>query len=352
MAASSDAVRVGFIGAGGICRTRHLPGLKKIEGVEVAVVANRSRASSEAVALDFDISQIADRWQDVLERSDLDAVFIGTWPYMHREISCAALDAGKHVFCQARMCMDLDEAKAMHAVSQAHPDLVNMISPCPWPREHYLRHMVASGSLGTITSVELVSVNGANLDRNTVSWRERIEYSGRQVMLMGILAETLNAMVGPYEQLAAQKATPIDTKTVDAKTVDIGIPQVVTIAGKLESGALATEHHSGMAADQSSPALCLTLRGLEGSVWYDFDQTLKFAPRGAAWQDVEVPQDERTGWTVEQDFIGAVRAARAGKAPEVRMVRPDFTEGLLYMRKVEAVHLSAESGRAVRPAEL
>ena len=57
-------------------------------------------------------------------------------------------------------------------------------------------------------------------------------------------------------------------------------------------------------------------------------------------------------WSVESDFIAAVRAAREGARPEARPVRPDFEEGLLYMRKVEAVHRSAASGQAVAPHTL
>ena len=33
----------------------------------------------------------------------LDAVVVGTWPNLHREVTCAALAAGKHVLCEARM---------------------------------------------------------------------------------------------------------------------------------------------------------------------------------------------------------------------------------------------------------
>src|SRR5690349_17580563 len=98
----TNAVRIGFIGAGAIARSRHVPGLRAIPGVEFVAVAIRSRASSEAAAREFGIAHAAGDWREVLRRDDVDAVFIGTWPYTHREMSVAALEAGKHVFCQAR----------------------------------------------------------------------------------------------------------------------------------------------------------------------------------------------------------------------------------------------------------
>src|SRR4051794_33151952 len=96
-------LKLGFIGAGGIARSQHLPNLKKIDGVKMVAVANRSRESSESVAKEYGIHEVMDDWKPLIARPDLDAIFIGTWPYMHREMSIAALKAGKHVFCQARM---------------------------------------------------------------------------------------------------------------------------------------------------------------------------------------------------------------------------------------------------------
>ena len=349
----SQKVRVGLIGAGSICRGRHLPGLAKIPDVELVAVCNRSEASGRAIATDFDIAHVDDDWRKLVRRDDVDAVFIGTWPYMHRQLSVATLQAGKHCFCQARMAMDLADAKQMVAAVAAHPHPVNMISPCPFPMEHQMRRMVHGGQLGLITSVELISVNGGNLDRSAVTWRERREYSGNQVMAMGIMAEMLNALVGPYEHLSAVTATPIATKVDESgSSVPIAIPQVVTITGRLANGALAVEHHSGLAADSTSGRSCLTIRGLGGTLRYNFDQKLEFARVGEPLAQVDVPEDARTGWTVEQDFIAAVREAREGKSAQARPVRPDFAEGLLYMRKVEAVHVSAATGRAVYPARL
>lgn len=350
---SVDKIRIGFIGAGSISRNAHLPGLIAVEGVELVAVCNRSRESSQAIASEFGFAATEDDWRALIGRDDIDAVFIGTWPYMHKELSLAVLEAGKHCFCQARMCMNLEEAKVMLAAAQAHPDLVNMISPAPHPLEHYLREVVHSGRLGQITSVDLRVIGSGNLDRNSVHWRERAEFSGNQIMAMGIYAEMLNAIVGPYEALSASLSTPLPTKTgADGDTVQIGVPQVVAISGRLRNGALAVEHHTGVNVDKTSGGSSLTIRGLEGTALYDLNETLQIGAAGEPLSRVDVPQERRTEWTVEEDFIAAVRMARAGKPPEERPVRPDFAEGVLYMRKVEAVHRSSTSGQAVEPAVL
>ena len=347
-------IRVAMIGAGAICRSRHLPGLAKLDGVEVVAVSNRSRKSGESVASDFGIPQVVDDWQDLLKRDDVDAVFIGTWPYMHKAMSIAALEAGKHVFCQARMCMNLDEAKDMTAAAEAHPGLVHMICPPPhrMPHEPFIKHVLTDGRLGEITAVTLTSVSGMNVGNDTLHWRENIAYSGRQILAMGILAETLNAWVGPYQALHANLGTFIKTKKDDAgKAVEVKVPQVVTIQGTLANGALCSEYHTGLATHQAHlPGDELIVYGLNGAMRLCMmSSLLEIAEKGGEFKPVTPPAELIRDWQVEPDFIDAVRAAQAGKPWQVS---PDFHEGLEYMQKVEAVHVSAETGRTVELASL
>ena len=125
----ADKIRVGIIGAGGIVGSVHIPGLRRMPGVEIVAVANRSLESSRRAADEFDIPRAYADWEQLLGDKGIDAVLIGTWPYMHRDITLAALDSGRHVLCQARMANNTAEAREMLAASQRHANLVCQLVP-------------------------------------------------------------------------------------------------------------------------------------------------------------------------------------------------------------------------------
>ena len=90
----TDKIRGGVIGAGGNTTKLHIPGLLAENGVEIMSVANRTSASGQRVADEFNIPRVTTHWQEIIEDPALDAVCIGTWPYMHAPMTIAALEAG------------------------------------------------------------------------------------------------------------------------------------------------------------------------------------------------------------------------------------------------------------------
>jgi len=116
MTRATQQLRVGVVGAGANTRKFHIPGLQKIDGVEVVSVANRSRESGERVAKEFKIPTVYDNWREVVEAPDTNAIMIGTWPYLHCPVTLAAIAAGKHVLTEARLAMTAAEAREMQPV--------------------------------------------------------------------------------------------------------------------------------------------------------------------------------------------------------------------------------------------
>src|SRR5881394_4341573 len=154
---SERPIRVGFVGAGRNTQSRHIPGLGKQPGIELVAVANRSRESGERVAKEFGIRRVEADWRAVVSAPDVDAICIGTWPYTHCEMTIAALAAGKHVLCEARMAMNAAEGRRMLEASRRAPDLVAQLVPAPHTLEvdSTLTRLVSDGSIGEVLAVEI-----------------------------------------------------------------------------------------------------------------------------------------------------------------------------------------------------
>src|SRR4051794_40266303 len=193
---NNHKLRVGIVGAGGIVRTRHLPALKQHPEVEIIAVSNSSYESAEKFCQE-NLPQATPmrNWADLLAIDDLDIIWIGTPPYMHSAVTVSALEAGKHVFCQARMSMDRAEAEEMLTASKRYPELVTMLCPPPFglKGDLLIKKLLAENYIGRPHHVRLQSLNSNFLDPEaSAHWRQRIEISGLNVLTLGIYIEVLH----------------------------------------------------------------------------------------------------------------------------------------------------------------
>jgi len=330
--------RIGVVGAGRASRNVSLPNLRSIPDVEVVAVANARRATADDVAREFGIAEVMDDWQALVAREDLDAVWIGTPPVLHAPVAIAALESGKHVFCQARMAMDLAEARAMLAAARRRPDLVTMLSPPPIGLKagKFLQRLLADGYVGELLHFRLVACDDMFADPSAPAhWRQRREVSGINVLTVGIYGELLQRWLGTPRRVHAR--TAICNPIRDGYAVEV--PDVVHVSGEWGDGVVGALEWSGVAL--FAPDATLTLYGRDGTLEYDFaTDRVRGARRGASeLSHLELPPELETRWSVEREFITAVRT---GGHPE-----PSFETGVGYMEFTQAVHLSAGYGREV-----
>ncbi|MAG35578.1 MAG: hypothetical protein CL878_04945 [Dehalococcoidia bacterium] len=343
MMETDDTVRVGIVGAGGIVRQRHYPGLSKLTGVELVSVANSSPESTQRAAAEFSIPQTYPSWQDLVAADDTNAIVIGTQPYLHREITVAALDAGKHVFCQARMAMDYQDAKAMYERALAS-DRTTMLCPPP----HYMdgdttiRRLLRQGYVGPVYNVVVRSYNDTFLDRDApIHWRQIGHISGFNTLEVGMLTEVLHRWLGYAKRVTAQTlaAIPERPSATGAGRSVVDRPDALTAVAELENGGVATFLFSGVArggADRNS----IEIYGADGALRYNFGAGHLYGMRGdeTEWEDIPVTEAEKREWTAEADWAAAIRAGQWGS--------PSFWDGLKYMEATEAIFRAAETGRA------
>ena len=345
----ADTIRVGIVGAGANTRLRHIPGFQAIDGVEVVSVCNRSEASSRRAAEEFGIPGIHEHWTDLVEDPAVDAVCIGTWPYMHMTVTLACLEAGKHVLTEARMSMDAEEARTMLEASRQRPDLVTQVVPSPFTFavDRTLIRLVSDGYLGDLLAVDLTSHSGGFVERaSPMHWRYDRDLSGLNVMLMGIWYEAIMRWIGPATSVTAIGRTYVGTRREPGGAAHaISIPDHVEILAEFASGPVGRLRFSSVTGH--APGDRIWLYGSEGTLRVetagalDADGlhmervTLSGGRAGdAGLSPIPVPEDERGDWRVEDEFIGAIR----GREP-VRLTT--FEDGVKYMEFTEAVHLSS-----------
>lgn len=342
---SDSPIRVGVVGAGSNTRGQHIPKLQEIPGVAVVSLANRSRTSSERVAAEFRIPTVYDDWQTLVQADDTDAIVIGTWPYLHCEITLAALHAGKHVLCEARMAMNLDEARKMLAASQAHPDRIAQIVPSPMTLgvDSTIIRLLREGYVGDLLAVEVQANGSAFLDRETpLHWRQDRRLSGNNIMSMGIWFEAVQRWVGDatYVYAQGQAFVPERTDKETGERIPISIPDYLHVLAVLESGAQA--HFQFSAVTGLAPEPSVYLYGTEGTLQYrPNEDALYSGQRGATTlEPIAIPDNERGGWRVEQEFVGAILGTE-------KIKRTTFADGVRYMEFTEAVRKSLDSRQGV-----
>ena len=343
----ADTIRVGMIGGGGNSRKHHIPKLQAQDDVEVLAIANRTPESGKRVADEFGIEHVASSWREIVESDEIDAVCIGTWPYMHAPISIAALEADKHVLCEARMAMDSTEAHAMLDTSLENPHLVAQVVPAPHTLgvDRTIVDMVGEGFIGDVVSVDACVTTGSDFPAydSALHWRHQREFSGNNIMVMGIWYEALMRWVGPAVSVQSLGHTVVrHRRDPEGRRVAMSIPDHIEVlcalaqGGQLRMGVSAVLGHA--------PPTTVSVYGTEGTLRVvessgGFD--LLAGRRGdGAMAPVDIAADKRGAWRVEEEFVNAIR----GLEP---VTHTDLTTGVRYMEWTDAVTASLRSGDAV-----
>ena len=128
-------------------------------------------------------------WAEMLDRPDLDIIWIGTPPSSMRPSPSPRSRRGKHVFCQARMAMNLREGREMLVAAQARPNLVTMLCPPPHGMKggKFFQKLLRDGYAGELWHFRLMALRDQFSDPLAPPhWRQRTELSGLNVLTVGI----------------------------------------------------------------------------------------------------------------------------------------------------------------------
>ena len=346
---SDSFIKVGIIGAGGNTRDRHIPGLLEQAGVEITSVANRTLASSEKAAKEFDIANAVGDWREIIADPDIDAVCIGTWPYMHAPMTIAALGAGKHVLCEARMALNSAQGRRMLAVSRRHPTQIAQIVPAPHTLafDATIREMIGAGYIGELITLDARVTAGSTFPNHEspIHWRQDRDLSGNNIMGMGIWYEAMMRWVGPAASVRAIGQAVVPHRKDEAgNRIAMTIPDHVDIISTMEQGGQMRFNVSTVVGHAPYGAE-VYLFGTVGTLLLRLENggpmSLWAGNRAdSGLSEVKIDPAKSSGWRVEEEFINAIR----GLEP---VTHTDFVTAVKYMEWTDAVTRSIRTGETV-----
>lgn len=108
-------IRLGVIGCGGfgLFALQHFA---QVPGVQLAGMAGTHREAARAAAKRFGIPDIQEV-EALVQRPDIDLVYIATPPFLHHPQALLALRAGKHVICEKPLAMTAEQADELIATA-------------------------------------------------------------------------------------------------------------------------------------------------------------------------------------------------------------------------------------------
>jgi len=129
------------------------------------------------------------------------------------------------------------------------------------------------------------------------------------------------------------------TRPDGSGTARVLVPDAVFVCAEMECGALATMEWSSVAPFTEGDVL--EVHGSTGTLRYLIgrDEILGGKVGDKQLQLVPIPPDRVRHWTMEEDFIGAIRYGKP--------VSPTFYDGLKYIEFTEAVIRSGEEKRSI-----
>lgn len=127
-----------------------------VERPRLVHLAERDLALAQSRAREFGFAKSTSDWRDLLSDSDVDVVSITTPNRFHAEMAIAALEAGKHVWCEKPMATSLADAERMETAARRSGKVAiigyNYIQN---PVMRHIRSLVEEGAIGAVNQVRV-----------------------------------------------------------------------------------------------------------------------------------------------------------------------------------------------------
>ena len=343
-------IKWGVIGCGGIADRRTIPGMMLAENVELIAVMDANRQAAEKVKEKYGAKYAFDSVEDILAVDEIQAVYIASPVFCHKEQALAAAKAKKHILLEKPMALTVEESREIAECCEQEGVKLGIGLMMRFHSYHQeMKKLIAQGKLGSIVSMRAqLTCWYPDIPGN---WRQNKELSGGGALMdMGIhCIDLLQYITG----LRAKEVTGF----TETQTFHYNADDSAAIVMRMENGALAMVDANFNIPDAAAKCR-MEIYGTKGSIMAEgtisqieggdvsiliSDDSLGYdaAQNRDTLAEVKLEVPLGNMYTKEVESFG--RAIENDTEPEVTSA-----DAIALQTIVECAYRAGESGRTVR----
>jgi predicted dehydrogenase len=357
----ADKIRLGLIGAsvkGTWSARSHLPAVRASQDVELTAVCTTKADSAEAARQAYGARLAFDDYHKMVASPEIDAVAVVVRVPSHYAPTKAALEAGKHVYCEWPLGRTTTEAVELAELAKAKRLVTAVgVQARVNPALMHMKEQVQAGFVGEVLAVHVSLLREGVLSRPSHrTWQRDIELGANTLTIAaGHTVDAMRFVVGDLSRLSAVVATQakqwLDTGT--GTLLDVTSPDNVLLTGRLANGAVASVHVG--AIPFAGSGYRMEIYGREGTLvatGEDSPQLGKVLLHGAKRDDKLAPMPVPERFTIaapgtpsgEASNVGQMytlfaQAIRSGKSQQ-----PTFDTAVDLHRLIDAIRQASDGG--------
>ena len=362
---SSPPFKIGFIGLQpdrSWAARAHVPALRSLPDLfELRGVANNSLASAQSAAAATAIPHAFSDAAALIASSDIDVVAVMMRVPAHLAIVKAAIEAGKHVYCEWPLGNGLAEAVEMAGLAAAK-GVVCVIGTqaIVAPEVVHMQRLVSDGYVGEVLSTTLVGTGGPLQGSGTITDEKTYAYlldraNGASLLTIpvGHALAAVRHVLGDAGSVSATLATRHTTvRALDTgNLLPTNAPDQVLVNGLIEGETPMSIHYRG-GSSRDPIGLLWEINGTKGDIRLTGPSGhLQMVPLelsvvrdgGTRFEPVEVPQGHDRDW-VQGAEAGNVARLYARMAEDIcggTRTAPDFDDAVALHRVISAIEVAA-----------
>src|SRR6266576_3873407 len=212
MTSALSTLGVGIVGVSpvrGWAATAHIPALRALPNYESRALSARGAESARAAGDAFGVEAVFSDHEQMVTQPDVDVVAVTVKAPQHRELVCAALAAGKAVYCEWPLGRDLDDARAMAALAAGQGVRTAVgLQARQAPAIEFVQELLRDGYVGEVLSTTMVglSVPGGVVVQPSAYMLDKTNGANALTIAVGHSLDTLNYVLGGFADLSAVSA--------------------------------------------------------------------------------------------------------------------------------------------------